>query len=124
MAVKLYKEPELKRPIMLCAWSGIANVGLVAINTIRRFMRAEEFGQIEPLGYFDPTHVVIANGLIEDMRLRLPASSAIIARTVTLFLWSGNGSRRIRRRLTKWPPRCWMWPRDWAAGGCIPRAPV
>jgi proteasome assembly chaperone (PAC2) family protein len=68
MAVKLYKEPELKRPIMLCAWSGIANVGLVAINTIRRFMRAEEFGQIEPLGYFDPTHVVIANGLIEEMR--------------------------------------------------------
>lgn len=72
MAVKLYKEPELKRPIMLCAWSGIANVGLVAVNTIRRFMRAEEFGRIEPAGYFDPTHVVIANGLIED--LRFPAT--------------------------------------------------
>ena len=68
MAVKLYRQPELKRPIMLCAWSGIANVGLVAVNTIRRFMRAEEFGRIEPYGYFDPTHVVIANGLIEDMR--------------------------------------------------------
>jgi hypothetical protein len=68
MGVKLYREPELKRPIMLCAWSGIANVGLAAVNTMRRFMRAEEFGQIEPHGYFDPTHVVIANGLIEDMR--------------------------------------------------------
>jgi len=68
MSVKLDKEPELKRPIMLCAWSGIANVGLVAVNTMRRFMRAEEFGQIEPYGYFDPTHVVIANGLIEDLR--------------------------------------------------------
>jgi proteasome assembly chaperone (PAC2) family protein len=53
---------------MLCAWSGIANVGLIAVNTMRRFMRAEEFGQIEPYGYFDPTHVVIASGLIEDMR--------------------------------------------------------
>jgi uncharacterized protein len=68
MAVKLYREPELKRPIMLCAWSGIGNVGLVAVNTMRRFMRAEEFGQIEPYGYFDPSHVVIANGLIEDVR--------------------------------------------------------
>lgn len=68
MAVKLYREPEVKRPVMLCAWSGIANVGLAAINTMRRFMRAEEFGQIEPQGYFDPTHVVIANGLIEDLR--------------------------------------------------------
>ena len=53
---------------MLCGWSGIANVGLAAINTMRRLMRAEEFGQIEPYGYFDPTHVVIANGLIEDLR--------------------------------------------------------
>ena len=68
MAVKLYKDPEVKRPVMLCAWSGIANVGLAAINTMRRYMRAEEFGQIEPHGYFDPTHVVIANGLIEDLR--------------------------------------------------------
>jgi proteasome assembly chaperone (PAC2) family protein len=72
MSVKLYKEPELKRPIMLCGWAGIANVGLAAINTMRRLMRAEEFGQIEPYGYFDPTHVVIANGLIED--LRFPAT--------------------------------------------------
>jgi proteasome assembly chaperone (PAC2) family protein len=72
MAVKLYKELELKRPIMLCGWSGIANVGLAAVNTMRRFMRAEEFGRIEPYGYFDPTHVVIANGLIED--LRFPAT--------------------------------------------------
>jgi len=53
---------------MLCGWSGIANVGLAAVNTMRRLMRAEEFGQIEPLGYFDPTQVVIANGLIEDLR--------------------------------------------------------
>jgi uncharacterized protein len=68
MSVKLYREPELKRPIMLCGWSGIANVGLAAINTMRRLMRAEEFGQVEPLGYFDPTQVVIANGLIEDLR--------------------------------------------------------
>jgi proteasome assembly chaperone (PAC2) family protein len=68
MGVKLYKELELKRPILMCGWSGIANVGLAAINTMRRLMRAEEFGQIEPYGYFDPTHVVIANGLIEDVR--------------------------------------------------------
>jgi len=72
MGAKLYKELELKRPIMLCGWSGIANVGLAAINTMRRLMRAEELGQIEPYGYFDPTHVVIANGLIED--LRFPAT--------------------------------------------------
>jgi hypothetical protein len=68
MGARLYKTLELQRPIMLCGWSGIANVGLVAVNTMRRLLRAEEFGRIEPYGYFEPTQVVVANGLIEEMR--------------------------------------------------------
>ncbi len=68
MSVKLYKEPELKSPVMLCGWAGIGNVGLVAVNTMRRLVRAEEFGRIEPHAYFEPSRVVIRNGLIEEMR--------------------------------------------------------
>jgi proteasome assembly chaperone (PAC2) family protein len=68
MALKFNREPDLKRPIMLCAWSGIGNVGLVAVNTMRRFMRAEEFARVEPDGYFEPSHMVVANGLIQEMR--------------------------------------------------------
>lgn len=68
MGVKLYKEPQLKRPILLCGWSGIGKVGFVAINTLRRLVRAEPFGEIEPYGFFDPSQAVIVNGLIEDVR--------------------------------------------------------
>jgi proteasome assembly chaperone (PAC2) family protein len=53
---------------MICGWSGIGKVGLVAINTMRRLARAEVFGEIEPHGFFEPSQAVIVNGLIEDMR--------------------------------------------------------
>lgn len=68
MGVKLYREPQLKRPMMVCGWSGIGKVGLVAINTMRRLVRAEAFGEIEPYGFFEPSQATIVNGLIEDMR--------------------------------------------------------
>jgi proteasome assembly chaperone (PAC2) family protein len=68
MGVKLFREPQLKQPIMICGWSGIGKVGLVAINTMRRLARAEIFGEIEPQGFFEPLQAVIVNGLIEDMR--------------------------------------------------------
>ncbi len=68
MGVKLYREPRLKQPIMICGWSGIGKVGLVAINTMRRLAKAEAFGEIEPDGFFEPSQAMIVNGLIEDMR--------------------------------------------------------
>jgi proteasome assembly chaperone (PAC2) family protein len=68
MGVKLNKEPELKDPVMLCGWAGIGNVGLVAINAMRRLVRAEEFGEIQPDDFFEPSRAVIRDGLIEEMR--------------------------------------------------------
>ena len=53
---------------MLCGWAGIGNVGLAAIGTLRRLVRASEFGEIEPYGYFEPSKVVVRNGLIGQMR--------------------------------------------------------
>lgn len=68
MGIRLYYEPNLKQPIMICGWSGIGKVGLVAINTMRRLAKAEPFGEIEPEGFFEPSRALIVNGLIEDMR--------------------------------------------------------
>jgi proteasome assembly chaperone (PAC2) family protein len=68
MGVMLYEHPELRDPVMLCGWAGIGNVGLVAVSTMRRLLHAEEFGEIEPYEYFEPSKVVVRDGLIEDMR--------------------------------------------------------
>jgi proteasome assembly chaperone (PAC2) family protein len=68
MSAKLYKEFGLRQPVMVCGWAGIGKVGLVAINTMRRLVRAELLGEIEPQRFFNPLRVVIVSGLIEDMR--------------------------------------------------------
>jgi proteasome assembly chaperone (PAC2) family protein len=52
---------------MLCGWAGIGSVGLAAIGTLRRLVRASEFGRIEPYEYFEPSKVVIRDGLISRM---------------------------------------------------------
>jgi hypothetical protein len=72
MAVKFYKEPELKNSTMFCGWPGIGNVGLIAIDTLRAALKAEQFGEIEPFDFFNPRKVVIEKGLLKD--LEFPSS--------------------------------------------------
>ncbi|MBN1508248.1 MAG: PAC2 family protein [Sedimentisphaerales bacterium] len=72
MSVKLYGEHELARPVMVCGWAGIGNVGLAAVGTLQRLLRAPAFGRIEPYGYFEPSRVVVRHGLI--CRMRFPAT--------------------------------------------------
>jgi len=67
MGIKLYKEPELKNSIMLCGWPGIGNIGLIAMDSLRGMLRAEQLGQIEPWHFFNPRKVIIENGLLKDL---------------------------------------------------------
>lgn len=67
MAVKLYKEPQLKNSILFCGWPGIGNVGITAIDTLRGMLEAQEFGEIEPWDFFDPRRVRIEAGLLKDL---------------------------------------------------------
>jgi len=67
MAVKLYKKPELRNSVMLCGWPGIGNIGIIAIDTLRAVLKAEQFGWIEPWDFFDPRKVIIEGGLLKDL---------------------------------------------------------
>lgn len=67
MAVKLYEEPNLKDPIMLCGWPGIGNIGITAIDSLRSTLKAREFGEIEPWEFFKPRNVIIEGGLLKDL---------------------------------------------------------
>jgi len=67
MAVKFYKEPELKNSIMFCGWPGIGNIGITAIDSLRGALKAQEFGEIEPWEFFNPRRVVIEGGLLKDL---------------------------------------------------------
>lgn len=48
MYVKLYREPELHNPTMIAGWSGVAGVGVIAVDTLRLATLAEKFAEIAP----------------------------------------------------------------------------
>ncbi|MGB9714925.1 MAG: PAC2 family protein [Thermodesulfovibrionales bacterium] len=67
MGIRLYKEPELKNPVMVVGWPGIGNIGLIAVDTLRSIVEAEEFGEIESWEFFYPKKVIIKDGLLETL---------------------------------------------------------
>ena len=67
MGIKIYKEPDLKNPVMFCGWPGIGNIGINAIDNLRAALKAQEFGEIEPWDFFDPRKVTIERGLLKDL---------------------------------------------------------
>ncbi|MEO0095700.1 MAG: PAC2 family protein [candidate division WOR-3 bacterium] len=67
MGLKIYKEPNLKNPVLLCGWPGIGRIGLIAIDTLREQLNAEEFAEIEPYDFFYPSIVSIKDGILESL---------------------------------------------------------
>ncbi len=72
MGIRYIKEPELIDPVMIAAWPGIGNIGLIALDTLRRSLRAEQMAYIEPCEFFYPKKVIIRGG--ELVELDFPAS--------------------------------------------------
>jgi hypothetical protein len=60
MGVRYIKEPDLIDPVMVAAWPGIGNIGLIALDTLRRALRAEHMAYIEPSQFFYPRKVLYA----------------------------------------------------------------
>ena len=79
MGIILLKEPELENPIMVASWPGIGSIGLIAIDTLKSMLDAEELGEIEPWDFFYPKRVLIRNGELKE--LEFPASKFYFKRT-------------------------------------------
>jgi len=67
MGMKLYKEPELEKPVMFVGWPGIGRIGIMAVNFLRDILKADELGEIEGWDFFYPKKVSIRDGLLEDL---------------------------------------------------------
>jgi hypothetical protein len=79
MGVKIYKKPRLKEPVLIACWSGIGNIGIIAVDTLRELLMAEELGEIEPWDFFYPRSVLIEDGVLKD--LEFPSNKFYFART-------------------------------------------
>lgn len=67
MVIKFYREPELKTPDLICGWPGIGQIGIMAVDYLRRAIAAEELGEIEPWDFFEPNKVTIQVGLLKNL---------------------------------------------------------
>jgi len=65
MGVRLYQGLHLENPILVASWPGIGNIGMIAVDTLRGMLGAEEFGEIEPWDFFYPKRAVIRKGVLE-----------------------------------------------------------
>jgi len=72
MGIRLCQEPQLENPILVASWPGIGNIGIIAVDTLRGKLEAEEFGEIEPREFFYPKRVLIRKGVLEC--LEFPSS--------------------------------------------------
>ena len=79
MGIVIYKEPELENPVMVASWPGIGNIGIIAVDTLKNMLGAEELGEIEPWDFFYPKKVLIRNGELKDVEF--PASKFYFKRT-------------------------------------------
>ena len=79
MGIVIYKEPELENPVMVASWPGIGNIGIIAVETLKSMLGAEELGEIEPWDFFYPKRVLIRDGELKD--LEFPASKFYFKRT-------------------------------------------
>jgi uncharacterized protein len=67
MGTVLFKEPKLEKPDLIACWPGIGNIGIIAVNTLRGQVEAEEMGEIEPWDFFYPKKVTINSGVLEGL---------------------------------------------------------
>ena len=52
---------------MIVGWPGIGNIGILAVDTLRQQVGAEELGEIEPWDFFYPSKVRIRDGILAEM---------------------------------------------------------
>ncbi len=67
MGVVLFNRPKLDRPDLFAGWPGIGNIGIIAINTLRGQLDAEEMGEVEPWDFFYPKRVSVRAGVLENV---------------------------------------------------------
>ena len=67
MGIRLYNKPKPENPVLIAAWPGIGNIGIIAVDTLRGMVKAEEFGEIEPWDFFYPKKALIRDGELKEL---------------------------------------------------------
>lgn len=67
MPIKFFQEPQLENPSLVAGWPGIGNIGIIAVDTLKTLLLAEELGELEPWDFFYPRRVAINKGQLANI---------------------------------------------------------
>jgi uncharacterized protein len=63
--VRWYARPELRRPYMVAAWSGMGAVALLSAHLLCQELSADLLGEIDGESFFSPSQVPVQDGLVQ-----------------------------------------------------------
>ncbi|MBN2035389.1 MAG: PAC2 family protein [Chitinispirillaceae bacterium] len=64
--MKIFEEISFSSPpVVLAAWPGMGNVGLIAVDFLRKKMNARLFAEIDMSPFFIPDSIVVKNGIAQ-----------------------------------------------------------
>lgn len=75
-------------PVLLAAWPGMGNVGLIAMDYLRRKLHAKPFAEIDMTPFFIPDSIVVKDGLAQFPKL--PSSVFHYSHDPDLIVFESN----------------------------------
>jgi predicted ATP-grasp superfamily ATP-dependent carboligase len=87
--MKVIKEIEFSSPpVMLAAWPGMGNVGLIAMDYLRRKMGAELLAEIDMSPFFIPESIIVKDGIAQLPEI--PSSVFHCTKNPNLIIFESN----------------------------------
>jgi len=85
MKVRLHRDIGMKKPTLLAGWPGMGNVGVGAVDYLRRELGTEVFGEIDMSEHFTPEAIVVEEGIAKLPEV--PINSFSLARSPDLIFF-------------------------------------
>ncbi len=63
MKIRLQYDISMDDPVLIAGWPGMGNVGIGAVDFLRRSVSAEQFGEIDMSDQFTPEAIVVEEGI-------------------------------------------------------------
>jgi proteasome assembly chaperone (PAC2) family protein len=85
MKIRLHYDIETDRPTLVAGWPGMGNVGIGAVDFLRRQVEAQDFGEIDMSEHFTPEAIVVEHGIAKLPEM--PANSFAFSEETSLLFF-------------------------------------
>jgi len=100
MKVRLHRDVGMRKPTLLAGWPGMGNVGVGAVDYLRRELGTEVFGEIDMSEHFTPEAIVVEEGIAKLPEVPINSFSVTHAPDLIFFLSEAQVSGPAALQLT------------------------